>query len=49
MARTVEEEIASPLTDEVLFGKLSAGGEVRVDVSRADGSTEILTFDYGKR
>ena len=49
MARTVEEKIASPLTDEVLFGKLSAGGEVRVDVSRGSDGTETLTFDYGKR
>ena len=49
MARTVEEKIASPLTDEVLFGKLSAGGEVRVDVSLGSDGTETLTFDYGKR
>ena len=49
MARTVEEKIASPLTDEVLFGKLSAGGEVRVDVSSGSDGTETLTFDYGKR
>jgi len=48
MARTVEEEIASPLTDEVLFGKLSAGGEVHVDVSLRGDGTETLTFDYGK-
>ena len=48
MARTVEEEIASPLTDEVLFGKLSAGGEVHVDVSSGSDGTETLTFDYGK-
>ena len=32
MARTVEEEIASPLTDEVLFGKLADGGNVTADV-----------------
>ena len=49
MARTVEEVIASPLTDEVLFGKLSSGGCVRVDVSRSDDGTETLTFDYGTR
>ncbi|MBQ9630112.1 MAG: AAA family ATPase [Treponema sp.] len=30
MARTIEQYIASPLTDEVLFGKLSSGGSVNV-------------------
>ena len=49
MARTVEEEIASPLTDEVLFGKLSTGGEVFVDVLPGSDGTDALTFDYGQR
>jgi len=48
MSRTIEEEIASPLTDEVLFGKLASGGTVGIDVKTADGVTE-LSFTYGKR
>ena len=39
--RVVEEEIANPLVDEILFGKLSAGG--KVTVSTKDGE---ITFDY---
>lgn len=32
MARVIQDEIKRILADELLFGKLSAGGEVRVDV-----------------
>ena len=31
MARIIENEIIEPLSDEILFGKLSKGGEVKVD------------------
>lgn len=34
IARTAENEIASPLVDEVLFGKLSAGGSVSVTAKK---------------
>ncbi|MCG7896990.1 MAG: ATP-dependent Clp protease ATP-binding subunit ClpA [Candidatus Thiodiazotropha lotti] len=32
MARLIQDEIKKPLAEELLFGKLSAGGAVRVDV-----------------
>ncbi|MCR5607379.1 MAG: ATP-dependent Clp protease ATP-binding subunit ClpA [Treponema sp.] len=41
IARTVEEKIASPLVDEVLFGKLSNGGKVFVSLKN-----EELNFVY---
>ena len=40
--RTAENEIASPLVDEVLFGALSAGGKVLVE--ERDGK---ISFDFG--
>ncbi|MCK9169607.1 MAG: AAA family ATPase [Treponema sp.] len=49
MARTVEEEIASPLTDEVLFGKLSSGGTVRIDTKKGKNTGAEIMFVYGKR
>ncbi len=41
IARTAEELIASPLVDELLFGKLSTGGHVRIDVD-----ANALSFSY---
>jgi ATP-dependent Clp protease ATP-binding subunit ClpA len=41
MARVVQEHIKKPLANEILFGRLSGGGEVRVV---ADGET--LAFEY---
>ena len=40
--RTAENEIASPLVDEVLFGRLSGGSSVRVDAK--DGK---ICFEFG--
>jgi ATP-dependent Clp protease ATP-binding subunit ClpA len=34
MARVIENEIIEPLSDEILFGKLSRGGEVKVDFNK---------------
>ena len=34
MMRLIEREIRKPLADELLFGKLSAGGMVKVSVSK---------------
>ena len=45
LARTVDEKIANPLVDEVLFGKLSKGGTVVADVI-ADEIT--FTFEDGR-
>ncbi len=39
--RLIENEIARPLADELLFGRLAKGGKVRIDL---DG--DKLTFDY---
>lgn len=43
MARLIAEKIKKPLADEVLFGKLSKGGTVKVSVS--DGE---LAFSFSK-
>ena len=43
MARTVEEQIANQLVDEVLFGNLEKGGNVFVDFNSTENS---LTFDF---
>ncbi|MBO4533472.1 MAG: ATP-dependent Clp protease ATP-binding subunit ClpA [Treponema sp.] len=45
MARVIEEKIANPLVDEVLFGKLSKGGTVTADYK---GGKTGVTFSYGK-
>ena len=34
MIRLIEREIRKPLADELLFGKLSSGGTVKVGVSK---------------
>ena len=45
MARTIEENIANPLVDEVLFGKLNKGGTVTADYKNAKTG---ITFNYEK-
>jgi ATP-dependent Clp protease ATP-binding subunit ClpA len=47
MARTIQEAIKKPLADEVLFGKLKAGGHVRVIVIPDEESgAKKLGFEY---
>src|SRR6266513_2709212 len=46
MARLIQETIKKPLADEVLFGKLKAGGHVRVIVSKDDAGGDKLGFEY---
>jgi ATP-dependent Clp protease ATP-binding subunit ClpA len=46
MARLIQETIKKPLADEVLFGKLKAGGHVRVIVSKDDAGNDKLAFEY---
>jgi ATP-dependent Clp protease ATP-binding subunit ClpA len=41
LGRVIQDEIKRPLTDELLFGKLAAGGTVRVDVE-----AEQVRFTY---
>jgi ATP-dependent Clp protease ATP-binding subunit ClpA len=38
----IENEIARVLADDVLFGKLTKGGKVKVDLA-----DDKLVFDYG--
>ncbi|HTR60862.1 MAG TPA: ATP-dependent Clp protease ATP-binding subunit ClpA [Candidatus Binataceae bacterium] len=45
LGRLIENEIARALADEVLFGKLTKGGKVTVDV---DPGGEKLTFEYSE-
>ncbi len=47
MARVIQDEIKRVLADELLFGDLSSGGEVRVDV--ADGALVCHTRSEKKR
>ncbi len=46
MARVIQDEIKRILADELLFGKLSSGGEVRVDVE--DGALVCHTRSVNK-
>jgi ATP-dependent Clp protease ATP-binding subunit ClpA len=47
MARLIQETIKKPLADEVLFGKLKAGGHVRVILTRDEESgLDKLGFEY---
>ena len=58
IARTVEDEIADRLVDEVLFGKLEKGGAVTADYKKPAGKANSktskkssqtgITFTYGK-
>lgn len=43
IARTVEDQIANQLVDEVLFGKLEKGGKVTADIKN-----DKIVFKYGK-
>ena len=44
LARLIQKEIKDPLSDEVLFGRLARGGNVRVDVG-----DDVFTFDFPER
>ncbi len=46
MARVIQEYIKKPLSDELLFGKLKAGGHVRVIVRTDDEGRKVLGFEY---
>ena len=54
ITRTVEDEIADKLVDEVLFGKLEKGGDVTADYknskkSKSSANVDLgITFTYGK-
>jgi ATP-dependent Clp protease ATP-binding subunit ClpA len=44
MARLIQEQIKRPLAEELLFGKLAGGGQVRVSVA-ADGSALTIVCE----
>jgi len=46
MARIIQEHIKKPLADEVLFGKLKAGGHVRVVLVKDEDGRDKLDFEY---
>jgi ATP-dependent Clp protease ATP-binding subunit ClpA len=46
MARLIQEHIKKPLADEVLFGKLKAGGHVRVIAVKDEAGSTKLNFEY---
>jgi ATP-dependent Clp protease ATP-binding subunit ClpA len=48
MGRVIQEHIKRPLAEELLFGKLTEGGHVRVEVA-ADGESLVLTVEPLKR
>ncbi len=41
MARLIQEKIKKPLAEELLFGKLSGGGEIRISVHEDEFSFEL--------
>src|SRR5690606_19592183 len=43
LARVIQEHVKKPLAEELLFGRLSKGGTVRVAVAADE---DKLTFDY---
>jgi ATP-dependent Clp protease ATP-binding subunit ClpA len=46
MARVIQEHIKKPLADELLFGKLKAGGHVRVVLTKDEAGSEKLSFEF---
>lgn len=46
MARVIQEYVKKPLSDELLFGKLKAGGHVRVIVRTDEDGRSTLGFEY---
>ena len=44
LARTIQEHVKKPMAEELLFGKLTKGGVVSIDIDPEDN--EKLAFDY---
>jgi ATP-dependent Clp protease ATP-binding subunit ClpA len=44
MARLIQEQIKRPLAEELLFGKLAAGGTVKIGVSEDGKSLKLDTL-----
>src|SRR5712692_9370249 len=46
MARVIQEYIKKPLADEVLFGRLKAGGHVKVILIKDEAGVDKLGFEF---
>jgi ATP-dependent Clp protease ATP-binding subunit ClpA len=44
LARVIQDNIKKPLADEILFGKLSKGGVVQVNVNKAEDKLAFVTL-----
>ncbi len=44
LARTIQEHVKKPMAEELLFGKLTKGGTVKIDVDETD--EERLAFEF---
>jgi ATP-dependent Clp protease ATP-binding subunit ClpA len=49
MARMIQSEIKRPLADQLLFGDLAKGGNIRITVGKNDEGSEVLTFETSGR
>jgi len=49
LRRLVEKEISGVLSDEILFGRLAHGGQVRISAGEVSPGEEGLVFDYESR
>jgi ATP-dependent Clp protease ATP-binding subunit ClpA len=49
LARVIQEHVKKPLADEVLFGRLSSGGTVKILVEKTEEGEEKLSFVYFDR
>ncbi|ARU17016.1 ATP-dependent Clp protease ATP-binding subunit ClpA [Croceicoccus marinus] len=45
MGRVIQEKVKQPLAEELLFGKLSAGGEVHVSIKEGEDAKPELAFE----
>ncbi|MCP5433699.1 MAG: ATP-dependent Clp protease ATP-binding subunit ClpA [Alphaproteobacteria bacterium] len=45
LARLIQEKVKKPLADEILFGQLSRGGHVKIDVATNGEGVEELAFE----
>jgi ATP-dependent Clp protease ATP-binding subunit ClpA len=46
LGRVIQAEIKDRLADELLFGALQKGGQVKVDVNKDDSGDEVLDFSF---
>jgi len=46
LGRTVDEHLKKALVDELLFGRLSEGGRVQVEMTTEDGKKDSLKFHF---